>query len=125
MNEIDADAEAHIHLSFKEAALGCNKRVRYQRQVNCSSCNGSGAERGHPPSVCSACKGSGFDQKARGGFIFSQTCGTCSGTGSINTHPCTKCRGSKTKTSNEDVELNIPPGILFRCGLKVLKLSFL
>jgi molecular chaperone DnaJ len=112
MNEVDTDAETQIRLSFLEAALGCNKRVRYQRQVNCSTCSGTGAERGHPPTVCSACKGTGFEKRARSGFIFSQPCNTCAGTGSINTHPCTKCRGAKTTTTYEEVELNIPPGIL-------------
>lgn len=112
MNQIDTDVETHIHLSFLEAALGCHKRVRYQRQINCDACNGTGADRSHPPTTCTSCKGSGFEKKARGGFIFSQTCNTCSGTGSLNTHPCSKCRGSKTTTSYEDIELNIPPGML-------------
>ncbi len=112
MNQVDTDVETHLHLTFLEAALGCNKRVRYQRQVNCTSCNGSGAEKGHPPSVCSSCHGKGFEKRARGALIFSQTCGTCAGKGSVNTHPCSKCRGSKTKTSFEDVELSIPPGMI-------------
>lgn len=59
MNEFDSDVEAHLNLTFLEAALGCKKTIRYKRQVNCTTCNGSGSARGSSPTICSRCKGSG------------------------------------------------------------------
>jgi DnaJ-class molecular chaperone len=59
MNEIDTDVEANINLSFIDAALGCKKTIRYRRNVNCGTCNGSGSAKGSSISVCSNCKGSG------------------------------------------------------------------
>lgn len=59
MNEIETDVEAHISLSFMDAALGCKKTIRYKRNVNCSTCNGSGSAKGSSINICSNCKGSG------------------------------------------------------------------
>ena len=59
MNEFESDVEAHLNLSFMNAALGCKKTIHYSRQVNCDACKGSGSSKGTSPSICSSCKGSG------------------------------------------------------------------
>lgn len=59
MNHIDNDVEAHINLSFMDAALGCKKSIRYKRNVNCGACNGTGSSKGSSATVCSNCRGSG------------------------------------------------------------------
>lgn len=59
MNTFDGEVETLINLTFLEAALGCKKTIRYKRQVNCGTCNGSGSAKGSTPIVCPSCKGSG------------------------------------------------------------------
>ena len=58
-NMIEADVEAHVNLSFMDAALGCKKTIKYKRHINCGTCGGSGSAKGTSISICSNCKGSG------------------------------------------------------------------
>lgn len=59
MTEFELDVEARINLSFNEAVLGSRKIIKYKRQINCDSCNGTGSAKGSSSTICIDCKGSG------------------------------------------------------------------
>jgi molecular chaperone DnaJ len=54
-----ADLRYDLHLTFEEAAFGCEKEIEAMRYEPCPACNGSGAEPGTSAVRCSKCNGSG------------------------------------------------------------------
>lgn len=107
--------QARVVVSFEEAAMGCKRKVEFDRIDSCPDCNGSGAQAGSSPKTCPDCGGRGYvtvQQRTPFGSIQSQkSCPKCNGKGKVIDNPCQKCRGTgriKIKTS---VEVNIPAGI--------------
>ena len=69
MTEFELDVEARISLSFNEAVLGSQKIIKYKRQINCDSCNGTGSAKGSSSTICIDCKGSGQVKSFKNIFI--------------------------------------------------------
>lgn len=109
------DTSARITISFEEAAFGCKKTVSTTKIDACKECGGSGAEKGHSPTVCPVCHGSGQVTAAqRTPFGIMQTqhaCDKCGGTGKVIDHPCKNCSGKGRIRKTSQLEINIPAGI--------------
>lgn len=103
-----------VKLTLEEISKGAEKKVRVNKYINCSSCNGSGAE-GHGRSTCSTCHGSGQVTRIVNSFLgqmqTSSTCPQCGGEGEIITHKCTTCHGNGIVKGEEVITLNIPAGV--------------
>lgn len=107
-----ADINKQITISFTEAAFGCKKTIEVYRSETCSSCSGSGAEKGTTAETCSACRGTGQIRSNMGGFFSSvRTCEACSGTGKIIKTPCQSCHGRGFVRKTKTVTVDIPAGI--------------
>ena len=48
-----------LQIDFLEAVFGCQKDIKIDKLVQCSSCDGSGAKAGTSPTSCSQCGGTG------------------------------------------------------------------
>ncbi len=109
------DLGADIYLTFEEAVFGAKKDVSYQRVVKCSSCGGSGAEKGTKAETCKKCGGRGVVttfKRVMGMQMQSQdTCPDCRGTGRIISNPCKSCKGSGYVRTNKTITMTINPGI--------------
>ena len=83
--------------TFEEAVFGVEKEIEITRDEVCSTCRGTGAEPGHPPTRCATCGGKGEVRQVRQTFLGSMvqvtTCPTCNGTGEVIATPCHTCRG--------------------------------
>ena len=101
-----------IKISLDEVLIGGKKKIRYKRNVNCTSCNGHGGENERP---CMPCGGSGIKinkkQTSLGFIQTTSTCENCGGEGKIITNVCKKCNGRRVEESIETTEINIPKGI--------------
>ena len=80
-----SDLQYNLTLSFEEAAFGCRKEFKFQRNAVCDACGGSGAKPGTQPQTCPTCKGTG-QQRVTMNSPFGQmqtmrTCPTCGGKG--------------------------------------------
>lgn len=110
-----SDVEAHVVISFEEAAKGCKKTIKVTRIENCKECSGSGAEKGTSPVTCSACRGSGrvtVQQRTPLGVIQTQrVCDKCGGVGKTIEKPCKACSGRGKIRHTIDKEIDIPAGI--------------
>jgi molecular chaperone DnaJ len=96
-----------IELSMEEAFSGVTKTITFNREVNCRSCNGSGAEASQ---VCSACNGTGSMKTSRGFFSMSQPCAACGGSGRKVTKVCSACGGMGKTVQTETLKVKIPGG---------------
>jgi molecular chaperone DnaJ len=98
-------------IDLKEVISGCEKTVEFKVEKNCSSCNGTGAEKGTTPETCPSCGGSGQVVKRQGFFQMATTCQSCHGRGTIVRVPCRKCDGEGRELSEKKLKVNIPAGV--------------
>lgn len=108
------DISINISLDFMEACKGTKKEVRFQRNENCPTCNGTGSSNG-VTETCSECGGSGnvrvTQRTAFGNISTIKTCSKCGGKGKVITNPCSKCNGSGRIRNTVTRTVDIPAGI--------------
>jgi molecular chaperone DnaJ len=98
----------NIDLTFKEAVLGCTKKININRRVRCDDCGGVGENLLHDN--CETCGGRGqvIRQSGQTGniFVVAQTCPTCLGA-CKKSLKCGTCegKGGIEKASELDVKL--------------------
>lgn len=115
--------EVEVAITLKQAFEGAKVPVRYNREADCNTCEGSGAEPGTPVSTCGTCGGSGqVAQQVRTPFGVMQqvgACRACQGQGkTIETH-CRACGGSARMRDRREIEVDLPAGIDDGQGLRV------
>jgi len=97
-----------LELSLEEAFSGVTKKITFNRETTCRTCNGSGAE---SSAVCDVCKGTGSMRTSKGFFKMSHPCQSCGGTGRKVTKVCPSCRGRGKVLRAETVKVKIPAGV--------------
>jgi molecular chaperone DnaJ len=112
--DLGSNIKVNTTISFEEAAFGVEKEIKYDKIERCSSCKGSGAEKGKEK-TCDVCKGSGRELKQQrtpfGIFQSQRTCSKCRGKGSIAEKDCGDCRGQGFNTKKHKIKVKIPAGI--------------
>lgn len=117
------DIKVTLKLTLEEIAQGCEKKIKFKKDIACDSCHGSGAE--HPDDLvaCPTCKGTGQVKQRIGGGFFQQVvvseCPQCRGTGKIIKKPCKTCNGSGTFKKDTLETLQIPAGV--QDGMQLLQ----
>ena len=110
-----ADLRYDLTITFEEAANGCRKEFRFQRNESCETCKGSGAKPGSEVKTCPTCKGTGKVRQATnslfGQMVTERPCSACGGTGKIITEKCTACGGSGRVRKTRTATVNVPAGI--------------
>jgi len=106
-----SDLRYDMTLTFEEAAMGVNTKIRVPRQEYCESCNGTGAKKGTGVVSCQACGGRGQLVYQQGFFTVNRTCPSCQGAGQIVKERCLDCRGQGRIEREKTIELRIPPGV--------------
>ena len=113
-NRKGQDVTLEVELSFLDAAKGCKREIKYNRNEPCSKCRGTGAKNGTAYTTCSTCKGSGQVQYVTGGGFFRsisvKPCKDCNGTGKKITEKCVDCAGKGYNRTQTTVTLDIPAG---------------
>ncbi len=103
-----ADVERIIDLTLEEIDTGTKRKLVYQVQDACKSCDGTGYVRLRNPQTCPVCHGTGT---TKGFFGMQQTCEACGGSGQSTLEQCPTCKGSATTPTTRKVEVTIPAGI--------------
>jgi molecular chaperone DnaJ len=106
-----ADIETQIGLTLAEVATGASKTVKVRRRVACQDCSGTGAAPGSSRETCPQCRGRGQVVHSQGFLMISTTCPACRGEGSVTRKPCPTCNGSGLRLSEEELQVNVPPGL--------------
>ena len=95
-----ADLRYDLEVPFTTAAFGDKVEIEYTKHTACTSCGGSGAEKGGGLTTCSTCNGAGQVRRSSGFFSIASPCPTCGGSGSvIEVYGCQICRRSKCNRS--------------------------
>lgn len=104
-----------VKLSLEEIARGVEKKVKVNKQIVCSSCDGSGAKDQSSFHTCPTCNGSGSVRRVTntilGQMQTTSTCPTCNGEGTQITSKCTVCHGDGLIRGEETISINIPAGV--------------
>ncbi len=87
------------------------QQIEFETNTNCTTCNGSGAEKGSAPVTCKTCSGSGQVVRQQGFFTMATTCSKCAGTGEIIENACKPCKGQGRVKSARKIKVSIPAGV--------------
>jgi molecular chaperone DnaJ len=97
-----------LTVTLDEVFHGRNKTLKYNRNVNCVSCNGRGGE----TQTCNGCGGRGWIERMVGNAFFRQVqkeqCHACLGKGNTVIKACTTCKGIGHKKNEEIINFKIP-----------------
>ena len=110
-SSIPKGQDVHIEekISIEDIYSGVEKRVKYNRYIRCSECEGKG---GSDVKTCDICHGSGYvTHVQRNGFMtFQQTvpCEKCHGEGKIVANECKKCNGLGLEKIEQEITVKIP-----------------
>ena len=108
------DLQYNLTIDFEEAAFGLNKEVTLNKDIECSECQGSGAEHGELEQ-CNDCKGSGAQRRTQrtqfGMFQTKTTCRNCNGEGQVAKKVCLNCNGNGVEKKPKKIKIKIPKGI--------------
>ncbi len=109
------DLRQDMEIALKDAALGCEKTVKFSRHEECDLCHGSGARQGTQVESCPNCRGTGYVRHTQntllGTFQTQAACGRCRGEGRVVQSPCGQCSGSGRMRKTRERTVKIPPGV--------------
>jgi molecular chaperone DnaJ len=105
------DLRYTLELDFVEAALGCEKEIRFTRTNDCTKCRGTGAEGGAVGlEPCARCEGQGFLRTKAGLLGGRRECQACAGTGEVPRVRCAACQGTGLADAERVLTVRVPPG---------------
>jgi len=105
------DLRYSLEIEFEEAARGAEKKITFEKEFACDTCQGSGAKPGTKPKTCGTCRGSGQVRLNQGFFTLARTCHACQGAGVVIEDKCRSCRGTGKMKKPHTVVVNIPAGV--------------
>lgn len=104
-----------VEITLEEVVTGVTKTFPVRSLRACTKCSGSGAEPGTRTSVCTRCNGAGSVRSMQRGFfgnmMTASTCPDCLGLGERIDTPCAECEGQGRLEREEQVEVEVPPGV--------------
>lgn len=113
-NQQEAHLKIQTTITLEESYRGTEKTFNVERRVECSECNGTGAEDGNTE-TCSECNGQGQKREVRrtplGRAETVVECEKCNGTGNIPEVECDVCEGEGYTEEEETITADIPPGV--------------
>ncbi len=110
-----ADIQFETAIDFRESVFGTEKILRFEKNVVCSKCGGTGVESGVKVTTCSTCGGQGQVEQVQRTFLGAMrsisTCPDCGGEGKRAEKLCSRCRGKGSEPGLKELKVKIPAGI--------------
>ena len=106
-----SDLRYNLEITLEEAFHGKSDTINVPMNTICSTCSGSGGEKGEAPIICPNCQGSGKTLASQGFFTIERTCNSCHGQGKIVVNPCKSCGGEGRQKKPKKLTVNIPSGV--------------
>lgn len=105
------DLRLRVRIPFEYAVHGGTHKLNLTRDIDCETCDGSGARPGTSPVTCSTCGGQGVVMHRQGIMMLQTTCSRCRGAGKTIEHACDTCRGKGKVSHTENIEVRVPAGV--------------
>lgn len=105
------DLHYTMKMGFEDAIHGLETRIKLNRMVACSTCNGYGYIQRGSQRTCPVCGGTGQQSLQRGTMRFSIPCSACGGSGRSAGVECSICRGQGAVLREELIKVRIPAGV--------------
>ncbi|MFH2094670.1 MAG: molecular chaperone DnaJ [Bacteroidota bacterium] len=104
-----------VRLNLQDIANGVEKKLKVNKHVACSKCDGTGADKGNAFTKCHTCNGNGQVTRITNTFIgqmqTTSVCPTCQGEGRIIEKKCSACGGEGIVKDEDIIKINIPAGV--------------
>jgi len=104
-----------VKLTLEEIATGVEKKIKVNKFIPCSTCDGTGARGGSSYSTCTTCHGSGQVTRVTSTFLgqmqTTTSCPNCGGEGKVITEKCNSCAGNGVIKGEEVMTIKIPAGV--------------
>ncbi len=95
-----------IDVTLEEIAIGCKKKITFNRSKICNDCSGSGSK---SIKECHNCNGSGIQfVRIQPNFNLQSACNVCNGSGKITAEMCATCSGSGFQKEQEVANFEVP-----------------
>ena len=120
-SEKGRDIQVQMTVELQEAMEGCEKTLKIDRRVTCSTCRGAGEVYSSKSRLCGQCHGAGKVDLSFGGIGMDQPCPKCSGNGQVNTSSCVSCHGQGLNMEKNTIRVRVPAGFKDGKRLKVAK----
>jgi molecular chaperone DnaJ len=104
------DLHYTLELSFREAALGLTRTIRFPVPERCPDCGGNGAAPGGTRS-CPNCSGKGETRERLGLLTLPRPCPRCGGQGIAVITSCPSCTGTGSLEGIREYALRLEPGV--------------
>jgi molecular chaperone DnaJ len=106
-----ADLRYELELDLPQAVFGHSFELDLPKLMECETCHGTGAAKGHTPVTCDTCGGNGQVRISQGFFQLQQPCPRCRGTGKIVKNPCDTCLGQGRVRRQRKLNVKVPAGV--------------
>lgn len=111
-----------VEVSLQDIYNNNRIKVKYNKNVPCHFCNGTGAENGKVK-TCNTCNGTGMvsNTQINGNMIYTSQmiCPDCHGKGSTFENICLSCGGSGYESNESGVEFNVPSNVFEGANMKL------
>jgi len=101
-----------LTITLDDVFFGKTKKLRYNRNVNCGGCSGSGGQ----SQSCGHCNGRGIVEQAVGNAFFRQIrqthCPVCNGKGKKILTACNQCNGQGRVKKESIIDFPIPQDLM-------------
>ncbi|HEU4781242.1 MAG TPA: molecular chaperone DnaJ [Steroidobacteraceae bacterium] len=106
-----ADLKYELEIELGQAVFGHSVEIDVAKLMECDTCGGSGAAKGHKPTTCETCNGVGQVRISQGFFQLQQPCPKCRGNGTIIKNPCDSCLGQGRVRRSKRLAVKVPAGV--------------
>ncbi|MFA6336554.1 MAG: molecular chaperone DnaJ [Candidatus Paceibacterota bacterium] len=108
------DIQIEIEASLEDILEGKEKIIILPKLIQCSRCQGTGAEPGSEIEECFSCRGAGQVQQIKktifGSVTQNTVCPECQGEGYKPKKPCNVCKGEGRIKGEEEIKIYVPAG---------------
>jgi len=105
------DIYCDLMLDLKEVAIGAEKTIEFEKQINCPTCKGNGYTPATSCENCHHCNGIGTIAQRAGFLTIRCTCPYCRGAGKVICQPCVNCKGTGRMNEKKCMPVKVPPGV--------------
>lgn len=104
------DMKMRIKLGFMDCVKGASKTLRYEKKIQCKTCQGKGTQQ-KETKICRVCQGRGRIGTKAGHMFIEVNCNACGGSGRERPLPCFACKGEGAVDKKESISVSIPRGV--------------